>query len=63
MWWVGIAAAAAVVVSPFDGFDQAAPRVGERAPEVVLKSAAGAEVRLFDALKRGLVALVFGSFT
>ena len=48
---------------PFEHFDEAAPRIGETAPEVALRTVAGETVRIADVAERGPVVLVFGSFS
>ena len=49
--------------SPFAVFDTAAPRVGELAPDFTLADPDGRVVKLGDAVARGPVVLVWGSFT
>lgn len=51
---------AAAAASPFDGFEDAAPRRGERAPAVALADARGAAVRVPSGRP---TVLVFGSFS
>ena len=51
------------LAGPFEHFDEAAPRIGEAAPEVALRTVAGEMVRIADVAKRGPVVLVFGSFS
>jgi hypothetical protein len=49
--------------SPFETFADTAPRAGEAAPAFELADLDGHVVRLADAVARGPVVLVFGSFT
>jgi hypothetical protein len=49
--------------SPFERFDTTSPRVGERAPDFALTDVEGKTVKLAEAIARGPVVLVWGSFT
>ena len=49
--------------SPFERFATATPKVGELAPAFELADANGTRVKLADAVARGPVVLVWGSFT
>lgn len=49
--------------NPFETFATTSPRVGEQAPAFTLRDLAGTEVRLADAVARGPVVLVSGSFS
>jgi hypothetical protein len=48
---------------PFERFSDAAPRVGDPAPDVALRTPDGRPVRLSEPLARAPVVLVFGSFS
>jgi hypothetical protein len=49
--------------SPFDRFEAMPPKVGDIAPAFDLIDANGGHVKLADAIARGPVVLVWGSFT
>ena len=49
--------------SPFEAFDTSAPKPGELAPDFTLADADGKTVELSEAVARGPVVLVWGSFT
>ena len=49
--------------SPFERFATMSPQVGELAPALALVDSAGARFDLAEAIARGPVVLVWGSFT
>lgn len=49
--------------NPMRDFDRIAPRVGDEAPDFNLRTAEGVRVRLSEAVGKGPVVLVFGSFS
>jgi AhpC/TSA family len=49
--------------SPFETFGVTTPKPGDMAPAFELTDTAGASVKLSDAVARGPVVIVFGSFT
>lgn len=49
--------------SPFERFATMTPKVGELAPDFDLIAADGGHVKLSDAVARGPVVLVWGSFS
>jgi hypothetical protein len=49
--------------SPFEAFDTMSPHPGELAPDFTLADADGHAVKLSEAVTRGPVVLVWGSFT